>query len=172
MRKRKIKSQRQKRFTCFVYRKKYETNTNFPIKKEICESAEFQKWLYHGIDCKNCSEWAMIKQLEMNEIRWRKYPCVHMAFYSNLLCGKCKTVYQCPDVAILYHERFDEFSIKRGKSDSYVIEYCPWCGKKLPKSKRAKWINAIEKMGLEPGSRRIPKKYCSDKWYRQYSKSK
>ncbi len=42
------------------------------------------------------------------------------------------------DTPIIYIKKFDEYGIKiwDGGSSSLIISFCPWCGQKLPNSKR------------------------------------
>ena len=71
------------------------------------------------------------------------------------------------DSPIIYIEKFDEYGLKilDGGTSSVLIEFCPWCGKKLPESKRDQWFDEIEKLGIDPWSEEIPEKYLGNKWY-------
>jgi len=55
---------------------------------------------------------------------------------------------------------------RAGKSgDSFAdIQYCPWCGKKLPQSVRNRWFEALQTMGLDPGDDRIPPEFEDERW--------
>ena len=74
-----------------------------------------------------------------------------------------------PDNIIYYTPRFDEYGIiihDQGKS-YIVISYCPWCGRKLPASKRDRWFDELEKMGIDdPFDADIPQEYNTDKWWK------
>ena len=50
------------------------------------------------------------------------------------------TKYNNSDTGIVYVEKFDEYGVKicDGATSYVVIEFCPWCGKKLPNSKKEK----------------------------------
>ena len=71
------------------------------------------------------------------------------------------------DVPLIFVPKFREYGIRVLDGGSSFIElyYCPWCGKKLPRSLRAEWMRRVRKLGLEPGDRRIPKKFNSNRWY-------
>lgn len=71
------------------------------------------------------------------------------------------------EVAIRYIPKFREYgiSVLDSGSSKQDIYYCPWCGKKLPKSLRDKWFDIIEDMGLDPESPDIPEEYKSEKWW-------
>ena len=73
------------------------------------------------------------------------------------------------DDIIYYAPKFDEYGIViHDSGESYIkIEYCPWCGKKLPESKRHLWFNELEKLGIDnPLETDIPDDFNSDKWWK------
>lgn len=81
-----------------------------------------------------------------------------------------KTFFDCPDNLIFYSSIFDEYGIiiHHGGSSSIEIAYCPWCGTKLPISKRDLWFNTLVELGYdEPFDQDIPEEFNSDKWYRK-----
>ncbi|MBC7494763.1 MAG: hypothetical protein H7221_07125 [Flavobacterium sp.] len=67
------------------------------------------------------------------------------------MCEKLKhnssSDYDNLDTSIVYVEKFNEYGLKicDGGSSNILIEFCPWCGEKLPNSKREKWFDEIEK---------------------------
>ena len=72
------------------------------------------------------------------------------------MCEKLKlnssTDFDNVDTPILYTEKFDEYGLKiwDGGNSSILIEFCPWCGEKLPNSKRDDWFDRMEKLGINP----------------------
>lgn len=75
-----------------------------------------------------------------------------------------------PDVLICYSPCYDEYGIiiHDGGTSCVKIHYCPWCGMKLPDSKRSQWFSELEKLGIDdPIEQKIPEKYYSDKWWRE-----
>lgn len=72
---------------------------------------------------------------------------------------------------IYYSDVFDEYGINCVEDgSSYVlIEYCPWCGRKLPFSKREKWFEELEKLGIEDPlcDEQIPEKYKNSCWRKE-----
>ena len=66
------------------------------------------------------------------------YCCLEMKTNAEFKCTVHKTEFDCPDSLISYRARFDEYIIiiHDGGSSGILIGYCPWCGKKLPISKR------------------------------------
>ena len=76
------------------------------------------------------------------------------------------------DKVIYYSSKFDEYGIpihdgKNGKATSYIlIHHCPWCGKKLPESKRDEWIETLENLGYDvPFDETIPQEFKTAAWY-------
>lgn len=77
------------------------------------------------------------------------------------------------DKLVYYSSKFDEYGLpvydgENGSASSYVIiQYCPWCGKKLPKSRRDEWFDCLISMGYEPMEDfdSIPEKYKTSAWY-------
>lgn len=69
---------------------------------------------------------------------------------------------------IAYNEVFDEFGILLNEDDTSIIllEYCPWCGQKLPSSQREKWFEELEALGFVSPlfDDNIPVEYKSKKW--------
>ncbi len=88
----------------------------------------------------------------------------------NYKCTDHPDPYDCPDHLIVYRAQFDEYGIiiHDGSSSIIEINFCPWCGTELPKSKRYLWYDQLNKLGFEnPGSDDIPQKYNTDEWYHQ-----
>jgi len=84
-------------------------------------------------------------------------------------CESHKDIYACPDVLVSYLPKFDEYGliVHDGGSASISINYCPWCGSRLPESKRDLWFDELEKLGFDdPSEREIPIEFTSDAWYR------
>jgi hypothetical protein len=75
--------------------------------------------------------------------------------------------FSCPDILVYYSEVFDEYGliVHDGGSSYISINYCPWCGKKLPDSKRDKWFSELEALGYDsPLVQQIPIKYKTGEW--------
>lgn len=71
-----------------------------------------------------------------------------------------------------YSQAFREYGINIPKSTGcMVIDYCMFCGKKLPMSLRKKWYDILEKeYGLESpdeeDKKKIPKEFLTDEWWK------
>ncbi|MDH5382478.1 MAG: hypothetical protein OEW75_16615 [Cyclobacteriaceae bacterium] len=74
------------------------------------------------------------------------------------------------DAIMVYVSKFDEYGIliKDGGSSYIQIQYCPWCGTKLPDSKRDEWFDELEKRGFyTPFNSEVPEEFESDRWYKK-----
>ena len=76
------------------------------------------------------------------------------------------------DKTIFYSPRFREYGIPvrdgpGGSASSYIqIEYCPWCGKHLPESKRDEWFETLFSLGYySPMEDDIPEEFLTSAWY-------
>ena len=74
---------------------------------------------------------------------------------------------QCPDALIEYIPKFDEYGIiiHDGGTSILEIHFCPWCGVELPTSKRERWFDELEKLGIDPLSGNVPERFQSEAWY-------
>lgn len=94
--------------------------------------------------------------------------CQRMAEAVNYNCEQHSSPFNCPDHLIYYSDKFDEYGIivHDGGMSYVLIHHCPWCGTKLPASKRDLWFEEIEALGFDdPLTQDIPEKYQTDKWY-------
>lgn len=73
----------------------------------------------------------------------------------------------CDAQLVHYSEVLDEYGIPFHDDISVLlIQYCPWCGQKLPESKREQWFDELEQLGYdEPLScDDLPAAYKSAQW--------
>ena len=78
---------------------------------------------------------------------------------------------------VKYIPMFREYGISAVKPSHAVqqMNYCPWCGQKLPESLRDEWFDEIDELGLDDidlgsivdGDPRIPEDMKSDAWWRK-----
>ena len=74
--------------------------------------------------------------------------------------------------AILYYDaQYREYGIDLLERGGMLIDYCMFCGKKLPMSVRDEWFAILEKeYGLErpaTGDRmKVPKEFLTDEWWK------
>jgi hypothetical protein len=74
-----------------------------------------------------------------------------------------------PDIPMAYNDMFRESGIfvQDGGSSVMVIEFCPFCGVKLPDSLRDEWFDRLDQLGLEPDSPELPLDMRSGAWWRR-----
>jgi len=67
-----------------------------------------------------------------------KYCCGAMTRHLEMECADHPDTQDCSDRVLKYSSVFNEYSliIHDGGSSSYTIRYCPFCGAKLPASRR------------------------------------
>lgn len=69
--------------------------------------------------------------------------------------------------AIGYDPRFDEYTMASG-DQRQALFYCPFCGGRLPQSKRDRWFDELEALGItDPWDGEVPAAYRSDAWWKQ-----
>jgi len=76
--------------------------------------------------------------------------------------------FDCADCLIKYEPKFDEYGliIHDGGSSSISIQFCPWCGARLPESKRDRWFDELAALGFDdPTVQEIPEHYRTDAWH-------
>jgi hypothetical protein len=68
----------------------------------------------------------------------RQHCCERMEEGLKLDCSQHTDVFECPDSLVYYSDRSNEYGliVHDGGTSYIVIGYCPWCGSKLPGSKR------------------------------------
>lgn len=84
-------------------------------------------------------------------------------------CDQHENPFACPDVLVSYAPVFDEYGliVRDGGASFVIISFCPFCGVKLPESKRDAWFDALDAQGIEGGlfSDDIPEPYNSAAWW-------
>jgi hypothetical protein len=84
-------------------------------------------------------------------------------------CGQHPAPFDCPDCLVYYESRFEEYGIivHDGGSSYVLIDCCPFCGARLPESKRDLWLEKLEAMGFtDPWTADIPEQFRTDRWFR------
>jgi hypothetical protein len=85
------------------------------------------------------------------------------------LCEGKARVLADPNILLVYDDKLREYGIpvQDGGSSMIVIEFCPFCGAKLPGSLRDEWFDRLELLGLDPGSPELPLDMRSGAWWRR-----
>jgi hypothetical protein len=84
------------------------------------------------------------------------------------LCPRLEAALADEDTPIEYVDRFREYSISvlDGGSSGLLLDYCPFCGQRLPGSLRNAWFDRLEEQGLEPEDE-LPAEMQSGRWWRR-----
>ena len=83
-------------------------------------------------------------------------------------CEDMREVLEAGETALAYQPRYREYSIAYiGSVSVQLIEYCPFCGAKLPDSLRDEWFDRLEALGFDdPWVDDIPEEFMDDRWWR------
>ena len=86
----------------------------------------------------------------------------------NPCCEKMARALTDAETPITLIRRFREYGVKvmDGGESHIIIEYCPWCGAKLPSSLRHRWFDELELLGIDPESDPLPETFSDERWYR------
>jgi hypothetical protein len=71
------------------------------------------------------------------------------------------------DRPVVYDAVFDEYRLTSGTGvpDAAVLAACPWCGTRLPPSKREDWFRELDRLGVGPDDPSLPERYRTDAWW-------
>lgn len=83
-------------------------------------------------------------------------------------CDRMAAHLKQQDVPVTYSPRFREYglNISDGGSAKQLIQFCPWCGTRLPGSLRDAWFERIEALQIDPEDASLPEDMKSDAWWR------
>jgi len=83
-------------------------------------------------------------------------------------CDAMKRAIAEPESNLVYVSKLCEYgiAIADGGTSYRLVQYCPWCGTKLPPSLRDKWFDELEALGVDPADEQaIPDRYKDGSWY-------
>ena len=152
--------------TCDEFRKNYR---DIDDRSSDLEEEAKQVWSEHLHECGTCSDWHQAQQVIDRGFDPERFPCVHTAFHSTFQCDQHSDPWDRPDVVLVYWENFDEYGIpiRDGGHSKITISHCPWCGIRLPESKRNLWVGTLESLGYEePFLQDVPEEFRTDRWWR------
>jgi len=95
--------------------------------------------------------------------------CEEMARAVTFQCDRCDDRFQCSDALVHFEAVFDEYGIivHDGGQSFVAIRHCPWCGATLPESKRARWFDQLERLGIDdPFGGDVPPEFRTAEWHR------
>lgn len=152
---------------CSEYQKLYQDYSATPLAREIWDTPLFEAWQIHHQQCKSCSDWTLVQRCLAKGIDVSDFPCVHMAYEFSRTCEQHARKDDCPEKVVIYESRFDEYSIgpRGGGGDFVLISHCPFCGTALPQSKRDRYFDELEELGLDVDDETLPEKYRDSSWW-------
>jgi hypothetical protein len=154
---------------CNEYKANHEAFSKLPLPREIWDTVEWFAWIDHFHCCDACSDWTLAQQIVDRGFDPNTFPCVHIGNQVTTTCIEHPDPHDCPDILITHFARFDEYSISvsNGGTSAEVIRFCPWCGIRLPDSKRDRWFDELLALGYDdPVSQEIPYDFLTDAWYK------
>ncbi|MYS21835.1 hypothetical protein GA0115240_1352102 [Streptomyces sp. DvalAA-14] len=92
--------------------------------------------------------------------------CEEMTSRVNVRCDQHHDdPFACPDALIAFSADFQEYGliIHDGGTSSITIDFCPWCGRRLPDSQRDRWFEELERAGIDPGDDEAPAELQDDR---------
>lgn len=100
----------------------------------------------------------------------KRHCCTRVSEMVAYTCEQHPDRSDCPDCLVEYCPKFDEYGlmIHDGGSSKITIQFCPWCGARLPESKRDRWFDELATLGFnDPFEQQIPERYLTESWYLQ-----
>ncbi|WSR66506.1 hypothetical protein OG702_05105 [Streptomyces sp. NBC_01198] len=93
--------------------------------------------------------------------------CATMTSQVNWHCDHHDDPFVCPDALVFCSVRFHEYGliIHDGGASSVRIDFCPWCGKRLPESQRDRWFDELERRGIDPWKDEVPAEFQDGRWF-------
>ena len=88
----------------------------------------------------------------------------------NALTNTCEQhagdAFACGDMLVTYSPTFDEYSlvVHDGGASSVLIKFCPWCGTRLPASRRDAWFDEVDAQGFDSASDTLPEHFKGATW--------
>ncbi|WP_411079714.1 DUF6980 family protein [Streptomyces sp. cmx-18-6] len=92
--------------------------------------------------------------------------CEAMTSRVNARCEEHADAFDCPDTLIDYSAKLQEYGliIHDGGTSTIRIDFCPWCGRRLPESQRDRWFEELERRGIDPWGDEVPAEFQDGSW--------
>jgi hypothetical protein len=83
-------------------------------------------------------------------------------------CGQMQTHIDSNELHLNFMPKLREYGVDYadGGTSSQTIQFCPWCGSKLPLSLRVQWFEELDRLDLEPNDD-LPAELKDDTWWLQ-----
>ncbi|MFF7452809.1 DUF6980 family protein [Kitasatospora sp. NPDC008115] len=92
--------------------------------------------------------------------------CESMTEQLNQHCGRHDDPFDCPDTLMHFSAGFREYGpiVHDGSTAVIGIAFCPWCGRRLPESRRDRWFEELERRGIDPWEDEVPAEFEDGTW--------
>jgi hypothetical protein len=103
----------------------------------------------------------------LNHTHYEDIYCSAMKHELSRECEHHETKFECADMLIYYEAPLNEYGliIHDGGPSYILMKYCPWCGSKLPESKRDEYFDKLENLGFEDYDD-APIQFQSQEWWK------
>ena len=96
--------------------------------------------------------------------------CAEMTAALLNTCAEHPDPFDCADMVLCHSPMLAEYGliIHDGGASYLTVDFCPFCGTRLPGSRRDAWFDALEAMGIEDPFAEgveIPEAYRSAAWW-------
>ena len=97
---------------------------------------------------------------------YKEHCCAAMTDQANLTYPSAKSaLLGSTDKRIYWSPLFDEYGLVcQPSAEILVIAHCPFCGARLPSSRRAQWFDRLEQTGWQTWGDPIPKEFFTEAW--------
>lgn len=88
-------------------------------------------------------------------------------------CERMSNSVASSELPVAFVAKFREYGIAvlDGGTSHVQIDFCPWCGTKLPLSLRSKWFEDLDRLGIDPYGDELPSEYLDGRWYTEPGRS-
>ncbi|MDH6139432.1 hypothetical protein P3T35_001432 [Kitasatospora sp. GP30] len=95
-----------------------------------------------------------------------RHCCDQMTEQVNWQCDQHDDPFSCPDALVYFAAKYQEYGliIHDGGASVIGIEFCPWCGRRLPESQRDRWFQELESRGIDPWEDEVPAEFEDERW--------
>jgi hypothetical protein len=89
-----------------------------------------------------------------------------MTAQANHRCAEHPAGFDCPDLFVYYSPALREYGIvNHAEGEVGVIDFCPWCGSRLPGSLRDRYFEKLAAIGIDPWESEVPEAFRSSAWW-------
>lgn len=105
----------------------------------------------HALYPKRRVMWLPLDYVWQPALDGQKHCCEDLSVALDFSCDLHSDPFDCADSVLIYHPLFREYGLilHDGGMTYLQIDFCPFCGTRLPATRRDDWFNQVERLGLE-----------------------